>query len=115
VAADEDARETSFVIALNNPLSEGQAQEACRQLETLLTSGCSQQVICDVSGQPNLRTVDLLARLALLSQRGNSRLVIRAVEDDQNLERLIALTGLECLDRHQMERLEVRRQSEAGE
>jgi hypothetical protein len=102
-------------MQLHSPLSEWEAHEACWQLEQLPAAGCCQQVICNVSGRSDLRTIDVLARLALLAQRGNRRLVIRAVGDDQNLEGLIALTGLECLDRHQLERLETRRQSESGE
>ena len=115
MAADESANETSVVITLHSPLSSAQAQEACWKAGKLLASGSGCLVVCDVSGHPDLRTVDVLARLTLLTQRGNGRLLIRARGDvDQSLERLIALSGLTCLDGLRLERLEPRRQPEAG-
>jgi len=111
VTADEGADELPAVISLHNPLSPAQAQAVCGQVELLLAAGSCRCVVCEVSGRPDLRTVDVLARLALLTQRSMIRLVIRPRADArQNLEALVALTGLECLAQ-----LEPRRQAETSE
>jgi hypothetical protein len=99
VTADEAAREPA-VILLHSPLSPARAEAVCGQVQLLLAIGGCEIVICDVSGRPDLRTVDVLARLALLTRRGNVRLVIRpCAGTSQHLELLVALTGLEVLHR----------------
>jgi hypothetical protein len=100
VIADQGADGTPAAVTLQNPLSPAEAQAACGQVELLLAKCCCDSVICDVSGTPDLRTVDVLARLTLLTRRSNTRLVIRAIGDAApHLAALVALTGLECLDR----------------
>jgi hypothetical protein len=98
VTADKSAPEQSAVITLQSPLSQAQMDEACGRLQILLAQGC-ESITCDVGGPPDLRTVDVLARLVLMTQRTRSRLVVRATDEAaEHLQALIALTGLKCLD-----------------
>lgn len=99
------------VIAVNAPISPGAAKEILRQAKTLLVSRGYGEIICDVSGRPDLSLIDVLARLALLTQRSHACLRIRAVgSSGEALAELLALTGLECVNR-----LQAGRQAEAGE
>jgi hypothetical protein len=111
----------SVVIALDAPLSPGASKAVFRHVETLLGAGGRLQIICDVSGRPDLGLIDVLARLALLTQRSRVCLRVRPVGDtSEYLAELVALTGLECLEQRRIEesavdRLEARRQAEASE
>ena len=67
-------------------------------------------IVCDVSAlsEPNLKTIDVLARLQLCARRRGHEL--RLHEPSRNLDHLIAFVGLgECL------RVEPRRQAEERE
>jgi hypothetical protein len=111
VAADtgaDGARQA--VLAIDAPLAAGAARVLLRQAEILLAGGYL-QIICDVSGRPDLSLIDVLAKLTLLTQRSQAGLRIRAVGGGSTgLADLLALTGLDCLNA-----LELRRQAETGE
>jgi hypothetical protein len=95
----------SVVIALDAPLSPAASKAAFRQVETLLSAGGYVEIVCDVSGRPDLGLIDVLARLALLTQRSRVCLRVRPVGDtSEHLAELVALTGLECLDQLRIER-----------
>jgi hypothetical protein len=99
-------------LLLEGPLTPFQVGVVCRRAELMLTGARGQELICDVSGHPDLSVIDVLARLALLTQRFQARLQIRASGDAAaDLANLVALTGLELLNRP----LEARRQAETSE
>lgn len=99
------------VIAVDAPISPDAAKEILRRAKTLLVARGYGEIVCDVSGRPDLSLVDLLARLALLTQRSQARLRIRAVgESGAGLADLLALTGLECVNQ-----LEARRKPKTSE
>lgn len=73
-------------------------------------------VICDLGalGRPDAVTIDALARLQLTAGRGGSRVVLRRASQD--LQRLLALTGLlDVLPLRASSPLQVRGQAEEGE
>jgi hypothetical protein len=94
----EGCAAAAAVVALHNPLSPSQAQEAYGRVERLLATREGEDVFCDVTGRPDLRTVDVLARLVLITQRGHARLIVRALDSAKQLEELVALSGLDVLD-----------------
>jgi hypothetical protein len=111
----------SAVMSLDAPISPGASAAVFRQVERLLSAGVHLEIICDVSGRPDLGLIDVLAQLALLTQRSGACLRIRPVGNtSEHLAELIALTGLECLGHRRIEalavkRLEPRRQAETRE
>jgi hypothetical protein len=112
VAAERRADKVrAAVITVDAPISPGVAKEILRQAKTLLAASGYDEIICDVSGRPDLSLVDVLARLALLTQRSQACLRIRAVgASSEGLADLLALTGLECVNQ-----LEARRKTKASE
>ena len=95
---DEDAAQSPAVIMLRSPSSPAEAHALCEHAAALLAAGGCPQLVCELSGRSDLRTVDVLAQLAVLTVRAHSRLVLRvAPGTSQHLEQLFALAGLGCL------------------
>ena len=77
----------SVVLRLHAPLRRAHARCLVQRLLPLVSDGGL--VVCEVSGPPDLGTVDVLARLRLVTRRRGCRLQVRGAPGD-----LAALAGL---------------------
>ena len=78
---------------ISNPIAERDLPRLCERVRTLLAHGDG-RIVCDVAAlvDPDLGTVDALARLQLTVQRLGGTIRLRGTTT--RLEELLALTGL---------------------
>jgi ABC-type transporter Mla MlaB component len=84
----------AILVDLDGPVARGDALALCRQLERRLAKQRTGGVICDVAtlSQPDLATLDALARMQLTARRCGARLQLQGATP--GLIGLLALTGL---------------------
>ena len=83
-------------VSIHGPLAQHEATRICERVRALLGCDAARGVVCRIEGAVDLSTVDLLARLQLITQRHHASLEVRAGEKDLGaLVALLAFTGLE--------------------
>lgn len=104
-----------MTVAVDGPLDLDAAASLCATLRAVLATGEVAEVICAGDGltAPDLATVDLLARVQLISQRSGH--VARVREPSGGLRDLVALAGLDDVLWDGGSGVETRRQSEERE
>ena len=87
------ARSTTFVV--RGPIARVDILGMCERLQRCLSSCGSDVVVCDVCTltDPDVDTVDALARLQLIARRRGAQIVLRNAMPE--LKELLALTGLD--------------------
>lgn len=89
----ERRKEKAVDLVISNPIEPRDLPVLCERVRTLVAGGNS-RIVCDVAAltDPDLRTVDALARLQLMVKRLGGSIRLRGTST--RLEELLALTGL---------------------
>jgi hypothetical protein len=84
----------TMVVIVDGRIAEADAPSLCEQLTQLLNDSDADLVVCDVDAlvNPDIGTVDVLARLALTARRLGCRVQLRHAR--RRLKDLVALVGL---------------------
>jgi anti-anti-sigma regulatory factor len=107
---------TTIVLEMNGPIARADVAGLCERVRVLLGDSGAELVVCDVSAltDPDLVTVDALARLQLTARRLGSQVRLRHA--NPALQDLLALVGLnEVVPLSAASRLEPGRQAEERE
>jgi ABC-type transporter Mla MlaB component len=85
---------STIVLVLSGPIGRADLTGLCERVQTLLETSNAALAVCDVEGvvDPDIVTVDALARLQLIAQRLGCE--IRVLHADGELRDLLTLTGL---------------------
>jgi len=85
---------TTIVLEMNGPIARADVAELCERVRVLLGDSGAELVICDVSAltDPDLVTIDALARLQLTARRLGGQVQVR--HPCAALQSLLALAGL---------------------
>lgn len=83
------------VVVLPDHLTRADVPRLCARLHTALTAAPAAEAVCDVSAavQPDLATIEALARLALTARRAGGRR-LRLYGTPPELRALLELVGL---------------------
>ena len=85
---------SAIVLAISGSIARAGIPGLCERVRALLEANEADLVICDVEGldRPDAVAVDALARLQLIAGRLGRRILLMSAGDD--LQELLALTGL---------------------
>ena len=85
---------SALVLVVGGPITRADIERLCNCLSAMLEGNGAPLVICDVGeiGDPNIVTVDALARLQLTARRHGRQIRLRDACDE--LQKLLTLVGL---------------------
>jgi ABC-type transporter Mla MlaB component len=85
---------TALVVRMCGRMNPGDVSPACARVHALLAASDADQVVCDLAAlnQPDLATVDALARLTLAARRLGCRVHVRDAPPE--LRPLLEMLGL---------------------
>ena len=84
-------------LVVRGRIGRGDAADLCERVRSLLAESPAELVVCDVRAvtDPDLGTVEVIARLALTARRLGSRIQLKHA--CSGLRELLALTGLDSV------------------
>ena len=90
----QPARSRNVVVTIGDPVTPDQVDGMCAGLRGVMSACDAERVVCDVARirRPDVATVDLLARLALIARRQGLQMALAGVPVDLSV--LLALAGL---------------------